>query len=109
MSARHLGLIANDRKSGARELVAALVSEFAAHPVTLHLDHRAAKLIGAENSDSESELAARCELLVVLGGDGTILDALHALGDTLRPLFGINLGTLGFLTTVGASELTSAV
>ena len=109
MSARHLGLIANDSKPGARELVAALVSEFAVHPVTLHLDRRAAKLIGAEKSASESELAAHCELLIVLGGDGTILDALHALGDTLRPLFGINLGTLGFLTTVGASELASAV
>jgi NAD+ kinase len=109
MSARHLGLIANDSKPGARELVAALVSEFAAHPVALHLDRRTAKLIGAEKSESESELAAHCEMLVVLGGDGTILDALHALGDTLRPLFGINLGTLGFLTTVGASELSSAV
>ena len=109
MSARHLGLIANDSKPGARELVAALAGEFAAHPVTLHLDRRAAKLIGSEKSSSESELAARCELLIVLGGDGTILDALHALGDTLRPLFGINLGTLGFLTTVGASELSRAV
>ncbi len=109
MSARHLGLIANDSKPGARELVAALVREFAAHPVELHLDHRAARLIGVEKSASESELATRCELLVVLGGDGTILDALHALGDTLRPLFGINLGSLGFLTTVGATEHQRAV
>ncbi len=111
MSARHLGLIANDSKPGARDIVAALVSEFAAHPVTLHLDRRAAKLIGAvkSESESESELAAHCDLLIVLGGDGTILDALHALGDTLRPLFGINLGTLGFLTTVSATELASAV
>jgi len=109
MSARHLGLIANDSKPGARELVAALVREFAAHPVELHLDHRAARLIGADKSESESELAERCELLLVLGGDGTILDALHALGDTLRPLFGINLGSLGFLTTVGANEHLRAV
>lgn len=109
MSARHLGLIANDSKPGARELVAALVQEFAAQPVELHLDHRAARLIGEEKSASESELAERCELLVVLGGDGTILDVLHALGDTLRPLFGINIGSLGFLTTVGASEHQHAV
>ncbi|MEO6787122.1 MAG: NAD(+)/NADH kinase [Chthoniobacteraceae bacterium] len=109
MPARHLGLIANDSKPGARDLVATLVREFAAHPVQLHLDHRAARLLGMEKSASESELADRCELLIVLGGDGTILDVLHALGDTLRPLFGINLGTLGFLTTVGASELAHAV
>ncbi len=109
MSARHIGLIANDSKPGARELVAALVHEFGPHPVELHLDHRAARLIGVEKSGSESELAAHCEMLVVLGGDGTILDALHALGDTLRPLFGINLGSLGFLTTVGATEHQRAV
>jgi NAD+ kinase len=109
MSARHLGLIVNDSKPGARELLAALVREFAAHPVQLHLDHRAARLLGAGKAASEAELADRCELLIVLGGDGTILDVLHALGDSLRPLFGINLGTLGFLTTVGASELARAV
>ncbi len=109
MPARHLGLIANDSKPGARELVAALVHEFAAHSVELHLDHHAARLVGAEKSHDESELAALCELLIVLGGDGTILDVLHALGDTLRPLFGINLGSLGFLTTVGATEHQRAV
>ena len=109
MSARHLGLIANDSKPGASALVAALVREFAEHPVTLHLDHRAAGLLGGDTSHSESELADFCELLVVLGGDGTILDVLHALGPKLRPLFGINLGTLGFLTTVGASEHAHAV
>ena len=109
MPARHLGLIANDSKPGARELLAALVREFAAHPVQLHFDHRAARLLGTETSHDESALADRCELLIVLGGDGTILDVLHALGSNLRPLFGINLGTLGFLTTVGATERVRAV
>jgi NAD+ kinase len=109
MPARHLGLIANDSKPGAHERLAALVSEFAPHPVRLLLDHRSARLIGVEKSFSVPELADACELLIVLGGDGTILDALHALGDTLRPLFGINFGTLGFLTTVGATELSRAV
>ena len=109
MPARHLGLIANDSKPGARELLAALMREFAAHPVQLHLDHRAARLLDVEKSHGESELADLCELLVVLGGDGTILDVLHALGAKMRPLFGINLGTLGFLTTVGATEHLRAV
>ena len=109
MPARHLGLIANDSKRGAHELLAALVREFAAHPVELHLDHRAARLLGGKKSHDESELADLCELLIVLGGDGTILDVLHALGSKLRPLFGINLGTLGFLTTVGATEHVRAV
>ena len=109
MPARHLGLIANDSKPGAREIVQALISEFAQHPVELHLDHRAGRLVGANNCLTERELADVCELVIVLGGDGTILDVLHALGEKLPPLFGINLGTLGFLTTVGANERARAV
>ena len=106
---RHLGLIANDTKAGARELVQALVREFQRRQIQLHLDHRAGRLIGADNCLTEPELAETCELLIVLGGDGTILQVLHALGERLRPLFGINLGTLGFLTTVAGTESMRAV
>jgi NAD+ kinase len=106
---RHIGLIANDSKAGARELVRFLAREFAGRGIQLHLDHRAGRLIGAESGLSEPELAEICELLIVLGGDGTILQVLHALGKKLCPLFGINLGTLGFLTTVGATECSHAV
>jgi NAD+ kinase len=106
---RHIGLIANDSKRGARELVQTLVREFRRHSLQLHLDHHAGRLIGAENCLAEPELAEVCELLVVLGGDGTILEVLHALGEHLRPIFGVNLGTLGFLTTVGVGEHLRAV
>ncbi len=109
MSARQLGLIANDSKDGARELLDALVREFRRHPVQLHFDRRAGRLVGAEKCLAETELADICEMLIVLGGDGTILDVSHALGQKLRPLFGINIGTLGFLTTVGANEYARAV
>lgn len=37
------------------------------------------------------------DAIVVLGGDGTLLRALHALADNKAPLYGMNLGTLGFL------------
>lgn len=109
MPARHLGLIVNDSKPRARELLESLIRDFSGYDVELHLEGRAARLVGAEKSASEQELAATCDLLIVLGGDGTILDALHSLGDTLLPLFGINLGSLGFLTTVGATEIARAV
>jgi NAD+ kinase len=105
---RHIGLIANDSKASAREVVRALVREFTGRGIQLHLDHRAGRLIGAESRLSEPDLAEMCELLIVLGGDGTILQVLHALGEKLCPLFGINLGTLGFLTTVGATEFSQA-
>ena len=106
---RHIGIIANNTKPGARELILSLMSEFARHPVQLHLDYRASELVGVESSLTEPELAEVCEMLLVLGGDGTILQVLHALGEQLRPLFGVNLGTLGFLTTIAAAEHSRAV
>ena len=46
-----------------------------------------------------------CDLLIVLGGDGTILSALdHALPNDI-PMLGINLGRMGFLTEVDPADL----
>jgi NAD+ kinase len=50
-------------------------------------------------------LAAAADLMVAVGGDGTMLRAAHAAGPAETPLVGINLGHLGFLTDIGASEL----
>ena len=49
------------------------------------------------------------DLLVVLGGDGTMLRALRATLGTGTPVFGINFGRVGFLTTVDDDELDSAL
>jgi len=44
-----------------------------------------------------------------MGGDGTILRVVHRLGNRIRPIFGINIGSLGFLTCVGPAEIGRAV
>lgn len=52
----------------------------------------------------EAELGAAVELLVVLGGDGTLLYGAGLVADHGVPVLGVNLGRLGFLTTCGAPE-----
>jgi len=49
------------------------------------------------------------DLLVVLGGDGTMLRALRATLGSGTPVFGVNFGRVGFLTTVDGGELDSAL
>lgn len=52
---------------------------------------------------------ASCDLVVSLGGDGTTLAALHAAAPVSRPVLGVACGSIGVLTSVFASRLTSAL
>jgi NAD+ kinase len=109
MSPRCIGLIANHAKNGAGELVHEIAAACALRALPLLLDTHTAQLIHAESSATPADLARDCDLLLVLGGDGTILQVLHALRDAYRPILGINLGTLGFLTCVSAAAWPDAL
>jgi len=104
-----IGLIANDGKAGAGELVHEIAQACVQRGLPLLLEKRAAHLIGVDSSATTTDLARDCDLLLVLGGDGTILQVLHELRDEFRPILGINLGTLGFLTCVSAAAWPQAL
>ena len=105
-----IGLVGHPKKEGVAELTGALREEFTRQDVELCLDEATAALLGNPAAGrSVAELGLSCELIVVLGGDGTILSTVRALGDNLRPIFGINLGTLGFLTCLGPADYRQAV
>jgi len=53
---------------------------------------------------ARDDLGRQCDLVVVVGGDGTMLSAARTLCDYEVPLIGINLGRLGFLTDISPSE-----
>ena len=57
----------------------------------------------------EAGLGAACDLAVVLGGDGTMLRASRLVADHRRPVLGINLGQLGFLTGFAPAEARAAL
>ena len=68
--------------------------------VTLPADMKATKL---------SAVADSCRMVVVVGGDGTILAAARQLHNTPVPILGVNLGTKGFMTTLEPEELDHIV
>lgn len=57
----------------------------------------------------DRELASRAELVVVLGGDGTLIHAARLLDGRPTPIMGVNLGSLGFMTEIPAEELFTSL
>lgn len=99
-----IALIAKPRKTEAAELARQLK---ALHP---ELDF----LVEAHFSEqlgwpatAEAELRERAELVVVLGGDGTLIHAARLLRGRPVPILGVNLGSLGFMTEVPVAEATT--
>ncbi len=95
----------NERKADARGAVRALCDVLLSRGFEVLLHHPAADLIESEVSHSADELALHADVIAVLGGDGTMLAAMEKLGSTEKPVAGINIGTLGFLTSCTENEL----
>ena len=55
------------------------------------------------------EIRTKTEILISLGGDGTILEALTFIKNTQTPILGINFGRLGFLANVGKEQIHQAI
>lgn len=109
MSAPLIGLVAHTGKSGALAMAARLRDEFQRRGAVVRIEARTAEMIGENGGESTQALARDCDILVALGGDGTILHLVHEMGEDLKPIFGINLGSLGFLTCVSTSAVEQAV
>lgn len=65
--------------------------------------------IKSEAIVSETELPKSCDILLSLGGDGTMLTAARIVGQTSVPILGVNLGKLGFLAEVSIEELRECI
>src|SRR5689334_15075571 len=104
-----IGLIAKPRIDRAATLVPELIAWLEARSVAVFLDEEAAGYAGRTPGISREQVAAKSQLLVVLGGDGTLLSAarasLQADGGRDLPLLAVNLGGLGFLTAIKVEEL----
>lgn len=73
------------------------------------VDEVTAEYLHRGDGRSRLELARDCDLIVVLGGDGTLLSAARAVGSRGIPLLAVNLGGLGFMMTTGPEELPQAI
>lgn len=103
-----IGLIAHSSKPEAAKAVASMIDALGQHCTPYLLETETAALVGKTSPFDDRTLAEKSDLLVVMGGDGTILRVVSRLGKRLPPLLGINIGSLGFLSGAPAAEIPQA-
>ena len=105
-----IGLVFNSGKESAVKIAERLVNFFSARGITTVIPQNLADLVVCScESVTEENFLCRAEAIVVLGGDGTLLSAARRVAQAEIPLFGINLGTLGFLTEGELTEMDKAM
>ena len=109
MHPKTVGLISHPGKPGVGELINSLAAELSAHSMSTLLEAETAAVAGKKSDLTVAHIAAKADLLVVAGGDGTILSVADRMGDANTPILGINVGSLGFLTVVGSQSFREAV
>ncbi len=100
-----IGIIAKHTDPRAESIVSDLARWLGERGREFAFDRETAALLGRSDGVVRSILPERSDFLVVIGGDGTLLSAARVVGGTGKPILGVNLGGLGFMTAVTLDEL----
>jgi NAD+ kinase len=104
-----VGLVLHPRRDSA-EAIAAVLDWAARRDIrVLGIDSEVARLNCAAEAVPAADLGRRCDLIVSLGGDGTMLRAMRLADGQQAPVLGVNLGKLGFLAEVDVPDLAEAL
>lgn len=106
-----MGLIGNSEKVSCAGVVKQAARLVAAAGGRLYSEPLTAKWAGVHATvyPNPAALARQVELLLVFGGDGTMLRVAREIAGSHTPILGVNIGGLGFLTAVPSDELASAL
>lgn len=108
---QNVGVIANPEKLAGRAAIRRAVRWVTASGRQVLTEPETAKMAGLDLPlhANAAELARQCDLLLVFGGDGTILHVARDIAGSRAPMLGVNLGSLGFLTAVSSEGLAPAL
>ncbi len=108
---KRIGIVAKPDRPDAAGVVARLLDWCAEHGLQPVLEKETAGLCPDAQASTarKPDLPGQVDLLLVLGGDGTLLSMARLVGDLGVPILGVNLGGLGFLTALTKEELFPAL
>jgi len=106
-----IGIVAKRNKPEAVAIASHLVEWLCARKIKVYLEGEIGKLLspipskGDWKSIEREEIPTDVEMIIVLGGDGTLLSVARQVWNKSIPILGVNLGGLGFLTEITLDEL----
>ncbi|GAB6182126.1 NAD(+)/NADH kinase [Desulfotomaculum defluvii] len=101
-----IGLVVNSSKGEISKPVREVISWLAEQQIKVLYNEESATLMGCpEQGMPTRDLGNHCDCIMVWGGDGTLLNCARQTASTGTPIFGVNLGRLGFLTEIDIPDL----
>jgi len=104
---RTVGLVAKYHEPKAAQMVRWLIPWLKKRGMKVLVENGVVR--GAAHACSKKEMAARADLIISLGGDGTLLNIAPLVERPEVPILGVNLGGLGFITEVAVDELEAVL
>ncbi len=101
-------IVVNPRRRGVAEILPQLIEHLGAKGWRAAVDTAVREKLSLD-ADSLDWRSLAADLVITLGGDGTLLRAARALAGREIPIFGVNLGGLGFLTSVPAADFWNGI
>ncbi|HXG51214.1 MAG TPA: NAD(+)/NADH kinase [candidate division Zixibacteria bacterium] len=106
---RTVGLVAKYQEPKATEMVRWLVPWLKQRGKKVLVENGAVRGLASASSCTKKEIARKADLIISLGGDGTLLNIAPLVERPEVPILGVNLGGLGFITEVAADELEAVL
>lgn len=106
---KRIGIFAKRHHQDAIKLAGDVMTWLNERDVEVFVDEPLAVDMGAVKGYPGRSIPALVDLIIVLGGDGTLLSVARLVGELRTPILGVNLGSLGFLTEITRDELFPAL
>jgi NAD+ kinase len=100
-----VGFVIKPHAPEIKNILKELIEYFEKKNIACVLEEVAAEKLGWQEGEKREDIPEKVDLIVVLGGDGTLLSIAHVAAQKDVPVVGINLGALGFLTEVPLGEM----
>lgn len=105
MKSKSIGILTKPKFPEVKTTVHAVVNWLRDRKIDVILDSTSATLLDERGGVQKTQLAQKADVLLILGGDGTMLNAARLAGERGIPILGVNMGGLGFLTEVRLEHL----